>query len=62
MAVTLSTEEVFNGFLGQFDEFKTFFHGHTYTGNPLACAVAVENINLFEKDRVLENLKRKISL
>ena len=62
LAVTLSTEEVFNGFLGQFDECKTFFHGHTYTGNPLACAVAVENINLFEKDRVLENLKRKISL
>lgn len=62
LAVTLSTEEVFNGFLGQFDEFKTFFHGHTYTGNPLACAVAVENINLFEKDKVLDNLKRKISI
>ena len=50
LAATLSTEEVFNGFLGQFDEFKTFFHGHTYTGNPLACAVAVENIDLFKKE------------
>ena len=60
LAATLSTEEVFNGFLGQFDEFKTFFHGHTYTGNPLACAVAVENINLFKKDRVLQKLKHKI--
>ena len=61
LAATLSTEEVFNGFLGQFDEFKTFFHGHTYTGNPLACAVAVENINLFKKDRVLQKLKHKIA-
>jgi adenosylmethionine-8-amino-7-oxononanoate aminotransferase len=60
LAATLSTEEVFNGFLGQFDEFKTFFHGHTYTGNPLACAVAVENIDLFRKDRVLQKLKHKI--
>jgi adenosylmethionine-8-amino-7-oxononanoate aminotransferase len=60
LAATLSTEEVFDGFLGQFDEFKTFFHGHTYTGNPLACAVAVENIDLFKKDRVLQKLKHKI--
>jgi adenosylmethionine-8-amino-7-oxononanoate aminotransferase len=60
LAATLSTEEVFNGFLGQFDEFKTFFHGHTYTGNPLACAVAVENIDLFKKGRVLQKLKHKI--
>jgi adenosylmethionine-8-amino-7-oxononanoate aminotransferase len=60
LAATLSTEEVFNGFLGQFDELKTFFHGHTYTGNPLACAVAVENIDLFKKDRVLQKLKHKI--
>jgi adenosylmethionine-8-amino-7-oxononanoate aminotransferase len=60
LAATLSTEEVFNGFLGQFDEFKTFFHGHTYTGNPLACAVAVENIDLFKKDSVLLKLKHKI--
>jgi len=60
LAATLSTEEVFNGFLGQFDEFKTFFHGHTYTGNPLACAVAVENIDLFKKDKVLQKLKHKI--
>lgn len=62
LAATLSTEEVFNGFLGQFDEFKSFFHGHTYTGNPLACAVAVENIDLFKKDKVIQKLQRKISI
>jgi adenosylmethionine-8-amino-7-oxononanoate aminotransferase len=62
LAATISTEEIFNGFLGQFDECKTFFHGHTYTGNPLACAVAVENINLFKKEKLLKKLQPKISL
>lgn len=62
LAATLTTEEVFAGFLGRFDEFKTFFHGHTYTGNPLACAVAIENIRLFEKERTLKKLKGKIAV
>jgi adenosylmethionine-8-amino-7-oxononanoate aminotransferase len=62
LAATLSTEEIFNGFLGQFDEFKTFFHGHTYTGNPLACAVAVESIDLFKKEKLLQKLQQKIAI
>ncbi|HBA54124.1 adenosylmethionine--8-amino-7-oxononanoate transaminase [Syntrophorhabdus aromaticivorans] len=62
LAATLTTEEVFGGFLGEFDEFKTFFHGHTYTGNPLACAVAVESIELFEKEGVLAKLEEKIRI
>ncbi len=62
LAATISTEEVFNGFLGQFDEFSSFFHGHTYTGNPLACAVAVESINLFKKEKLMEKLQQKIAL
>jgi len=62
LAATLSSEEVFDGFLGRFDEFKTFFHGHTYTGNPLACAVAVENIDLFKKERLIHKLQQKITL
>ena len=62
LAATVTTDEIFSGFLGRFDEFKTFFHGHTYTGNPLACAVAVENLKLFEKERVIEKMADKIAL
>jgi adenosylmethionine-8-amino-7-oxononanoate aminotransferase len=60
LAATLTTEEIFNAFLGRYDEFKTFFHGHTYTGNPLACAAARANLDLFEKERTLEKLQPKI--
>jgi adenosylmethionine-8-amino-7-oxononanoate aminotransferase len=42
-------------------ENKTFFHGHTYTGNPLACAVAIASLELFEKERIIENLQPKIT-
>ena len=62
LAATLTTDEVFSGFLGPFDAFKTFFHGHTYTGNPLACSVAIENINLFRKEKILQTMKGKIKL
>ncbi len=62
LAATLTTDEVFNAFLGPFDSFKTFFHGHTYTGNPLACSVAVENINLFKREKLLQKMKGKIKL
>ena len=58
LAATLTTDEVFAGFLGEFDEFKTFFHGHTYTGNPLACAVALANLDVFEKERLIEKVRK----
>jgi adenosylmethionine-8-amino-7-oxononanoate transaminase len=57
LAATLSTERVYRAFLGRFDEAKTFFHGHTYTGNPLACAVALANLELFEKRNTLEAMR-----
>jgi adenosylmethionine---8-amino-7-oxononanoate aminotransferase len=60
LAATLATEKIYEGFLGEYDEFKTFFHGHTYTGNPLACAAAVAGMELFEEERTLDNLQEKI--
>jgi adenosylmethionine-8-amino-7-oxononanoate aminotransferase len=62
LAATLTTEEIFSAFLGPFDTYKTFFHGHTYTGNPLACSVAIENINLFEREQTLKRMQDKIAL
>jgi adenosylmethionine-8-amino-7-oxononanoate aminotransferase len=60
LAATLTTQEIFNAFLGEFEERKTFFHGHTYTGNPIGCAAALASLELFEKDHTLEHLPAKI--
>ena len=62
LAATLVTEEIFSAFLGEYEEYKTFFHGHTYTGNPLACAAGIASLEIFEKDGVLESLPGKGSL
>ena len=60
LAATLTTEEIYNQFLGEHNELKTFYHGHSYTGNSLACAAALANISIFEEDRILESLEEKI--
>jgi len=62
LAATLCSQEIFNAFLGEFKELKTFFHGHSYTGNPLACSAALANLELFDKDMTLAALQPKISL
>jgi adenosylmethionine---8-amino-7-oxononanoate aminotransferase len=62
LAATLTTERVYEGFLGRHEEFRTFFHGHTYTGNPLACAAALATLRLFEQEQTLERLQEKIAL
>lgn len=61
LAATLATDEVYAAFLGEHRECKTFFHGHTYTGNPLACAAALANIRLFEEEKLIEGLAPKIA-
>lgn len=60
LAATLTTQEVFEAFLGEYSEFKSFFHGHTYTGNPLACAAALASLKIFEEERTLKQLRGKI--
>jgi adenosylmethionine-8-amino-7-oxononanoate aminotransferase len=60
LAATVTSDEVYGAFLGEYAQLKTFFHGHTFTGNPLACAVAIRSLELFESDRLLEALQPKI--
>jgi adenosylmethionine---8-amino-7-oxononanoate aminotransferase len=62
LAATLATERIYEGFLGDHTDYRTFFHGHTYTGNPLACAAALATLDVFERDRTLERLQPKIDL
>lgn len=56
LAATLATESVYEAFLGAPERQRTFFHGHTFTGNPLACAVALASLDLFEEDGVLRRV------
>ncbi|MBI4897006.1 MAG: adenosylmethionine--8-amino-7-oxononanoate transaminase [Actinobacteria bacterium] len=56
LAATLTSESLYASFLGRHDEFKTFFHGHTFTGNPLACAAAIASLDAFDQDDVLANV------
>jgi adenosylmethionine-8-amino-7-oxononanoate transaminase len=62
LAATLTTEEVFAGFMGEVGENKTFYHGHTYTGNALACAAALASLELFKENRVLEAMPEKMTM
>lgn len=61
LAVTAANAELYNAFLGAYAEMKTFFHGHTFTGNPLAAAVALRSLDLFKEDNLLESLQPKIA-
>ena len=61
LAATLTSQEIFDAFLGDYSEMKTFFHGHSYTGNQLGCAAALANIELFEKNDLVKNVAEKAS-
>ena len=62
LAATFATQRIFDAFLGDPWEGRTFFHGHTYTGNPLACAAALASLELFEKHDLLANVRRKATV
>ena len=62
LAATLTTEAVYRAFLGRYDEWKTFFHGHSYTGNPLGCAVALANLEIFRREQTLAQVRKKSRL
>lgn len=57
LAATLTTETIFQAFLGEPRECKTFFHGHTFTGNPVGCAVALANIEVLEQTRLIQHVQ-----
>jgi adenosylmethionine---8-amino-7-oxononanoate aminotransferase len=62
LAATMTTEQVYEGFLGAPEEGRTFFHGHTFTGNPLACAAALASLDAFESEATLVRLQPEIRL
>jgi adenosylmethionine-8-amino-7-oxononanoate aminotransferase len=62
LAATLATDEIYNAFLDEPAQGKTFYHGHTYTGNPLACAAALASLELLERNRVLDNVRHNAEL
>ncbi len=62
LAATLTTDTVYKTFLGRYEDYNAFFHGHTYTGNQLGCAAAIANLDVFDHENTIKNLGPKTSL
>lgn len=62
LAATLATEKIYDSFLGDLNEYRHLFHGHTFTGNPIACATAIANLQLYENENLIEDVKKKSRL
>ena len=60
LAATFMTDEIYNAFLGDYTQQRTFFHGHSYTGNPLCCAAGLANLQIFREEQVIAGLEAKI--
>ncbi|MDE1861556.1 MAG: adenosylmethionine--8-amino-7-oxononanoate transaminase [Thaumarchaeota archaeon] len=58
LAATLATKEIYESFLGQYKDMKHFFHGHTFTGNPLACATAIANLRLYKRHNLISRVEK----
>lgn len=59
IAATLTSEQVYQAFYGEYEEMKTFFHGHSYTGNQLGCAAALANLEIFDKENLMQQIEEK---
>ena len=62
LALTLTTDKIYKAFYADYKEGKTFYHGHTYTANPLSCSAALASLKVFEEERTLEKIKKTIPL
>ncbi|MEB1808737.1 MAG: adenosylmethionine--8-amino-7-oxononanoate transaminase [Bacillaceae bacterium] len=59
IAATMTSEKVYEAFYGDYTELKTFFHGHSYTGNQLGCAAALANLELYKKEDIINSVQNK---
>ncbi len=62
LAATIAREEIYNAFLGEFKDLKTFFHGHSYTGNPLACSAGLACLEIFEREDTIKSIQPLIGI
>jgi len=58
MAATLTNKKIYDSYLGEFNDWKHLFHGHTYTGNPIAAAVANENLKMYKKNNLIKKIQK----
>lgn len=62
LAATLTTDKIYRAFYADYEKEKTFFHGHTYTANPVACSAAIANLEIFEKEKTLHKIREAVTL
>lgn len=62
LAATLTTDEIYHAFLGDMKDKKTFYHGHSYTANQLACAAGIASLEIFKEEKTIEKMQEKIYL
>ena len=62
LAATITTDKIYDAFYDDFSKLKTFYHGHSFTGNPIACAVALETLKIMDEAKIIEHLPFKIEV